>query len=92
MAVQSAQLFQAFMESKDMKVRFLDEEESVARVGFDLDGTEIEILVCFADDNKDVHFIGRGFIKIPADKRDKAYTLCNQCNQNYRWVKFVWNE
>ncbi len=92
MSVQSAQSFQAFMESKDMNIVFLDDEEKVARVGFNLDNTELEILVFFGDDGKDVHFDGRGFVKIPADKRELVYKLCNQCNDNYRWVKFVWNE
>ena len=92
MALQSAQAFQAYMESKDLNIRFLDDEEKVARVGFNLDGTTLEILVFFGDDNKDVHFVGREFVSIPADKRDMVYVLCNKCNDNYRWIKFVWDE
>lgn len=92
MSLQSAQSFQAFMESKDMKIQFLDDEEKVAKVGFNLDGTTLQILIFFGEDNRDVHFEGRDFITIPADKREMIYHLCNQCNSNFRWVTFVWNE
>ncbi len=92
MASEAGQAFQAYMESKDMTVRFLDDDEQVARTGFNLDNTTIEVLLFFGDDDKDVHFEGRDFVKIPADKRDMVYKLCNQCNSDYRWVKFVWKE
>ncbi len=92
MALESAQAFAAYMESKDMRVRFLDEEETAAEVGFQLKDTSLEVRVFFGEDNKDVYFIGGNFVQIPADKQEKVYRICNTCNNDYRWVKFIWDE
>lgn len=92
MANQAAQLFVAYMESKDMKVQFLDEEERLIRLGFDLENTEISIFVQFGEDESDVHFEGRDFVKVPKGKEELIYRVCNKCNDNYRWAKFVWDE
>ena len=92
MAIQAAKAFQAFMESKDLNVQFVDDEETVARLGFNLDNTKIEIFVAFDDNDKSVHFEGRDFVSIPADKRDMVYKLCNDCNNVFRWTKFTWDE
>ncbi len=92
MALKSLESFQAFMEAKEFRVAVVDDDGKVARVGFNLDATTIEILLFFSDDEKDVHFVGRDFVKIPADKQDLAYKLCNDCNSEYRWMKFVWSD
>ena len=92
MANQALESFAALMEAKDMNVRLTDEDENVCFVGFNLDNTEVGILMFFAEDCSDVHFVGRDFVKIPEDKVDVVYKVCNECNSKYRWVKFVWDE
>ncbi|MBO4903364.1 MAG: YbjN domain-containing protein [Lachnospiraceae bacterium] len=92
MAVEAAKAFQALMESRDFNLQFLDEDESVIRLGFNLDNTRTDVFVFFDEDNKSVHFEGRDFVKIPADKTDLIYKLCNDCNNTFRWIKFTWDE
>ena len=92
MESQSAQAFQAYMEEKDMHVSFVDDEGKVARMDFNLDNTDITIHIFFGEDERDVHFEGHDFIRIPEDKQNIVYKVCNHCNNSYRWVKFVWDE
>ena len=92
MASQSAKAFQAFMEAKDFKVSILDDEARAIRVSYNLDVTDIDIAVFFGEDDKNVHIKGVNFVKVPADKQDIIYKICNQCNSDFRWSKFIWNE
>ncbi|MCR5237769.1 MAG: YbjN domain-containing protein [Lachnospiraceae bacterium] len=92
MANSAVQLFSAYMESQNLGVQVLDDNENVCRVGFDLENTQIQIFVCFAEDGTDAQFTGIDFVKIPENKVDIIYKVCNTCNDMYRWVKFVWNE
>ena len=92
MAVQAAHEFQAYMESKDMHVRIPEDDENVALMQFNLDGTNIRLFISFSEDSRVVNIEGRNFVSIPADKHDLVYKLCNECNYNYRWIKFIWDE
>lgn len=92
MANAALKLFQALMDERDMKMQVMDEDEGVCRVGFNLEQTEISIFVKFGEDCTDAHFVGHDFVKIPENKKDIVYKLCNQCNSDFRWVKFVWDE
>lgn len=89
MANQALESFAAYMEVKDIKVSVIDADEGVCRVGLRLDNTQISIFLVFNEEQKDVHFIGREFIKIPEDKTDIALKLCNESNKKFRWIKFV---
>ena len=40
------------MEAKDLKVRLMEEEENVCYVGFQLDNTEVGILLFFGEDQR----------------------------------------
>ena len=92
MANQALESFAALMESNDMRVRLTDEDENVGFVGFDLGETNLGILVIFSEDCTDVSFVGRDFLKVPEDRSDVIYKVMNECNSQYRWVKFVWDE
>lgn len=93
MKSQAAQLFMALMEAREMKATLVDEEEkTVLRVGFNLDNTEVSIFIIFDEDDGSVHFEGRDFVKIPKDLNGTILSVCNQCNCDYRWVKFVYEE
>lgn len=92
MANSAVQLFAAFMESHDLGVQVAEDNENVCRIGFDLTNTQVQIFTHFSEDGTDVHFTGIDFVKIPEDKVDMIYKVCNACNDQFRWVKFVWDE
>ena len=92
MASQSTELFLAYLEAQDMKGRLLDDENNIVRVGLGLKNTQISVFFQFSDDDTDAHIEGRDFVKIPSDQIEKAYKICNNLNDSYRWVKFVWDE
>ena len=92
MANQAAQLFVAYMEANNMKIQVLDDEERIIRVGLNLENTELSVFLHFSEDESEVHFDGRDFVKIPKGKEELVYKICNMCNDDYRWVKFVWEE
>ncbi len=92
MASQAMQLFVDYMVSQDLKVQVLDEEERVARVGFNMENTDIEMIIHFSEDDTVVQVYGRDFVKIPSEKINEMYKVCNECNNAYRWVCFVVNE
>lgn len=92
MASQAAKLFVSYMEAKNLKVSVVDEEARLVKSSFSLDGTSVDIYIQFGEDECDAHFEGRNFINIPKDKEEVVYKICNVCNDNYRWVKFVLDE
>lgn len=75
-----------------MRVNLVDDERSLVRIGFNLNNTQISIFVVFGEDDTDAHIEGRDFVKIPNDQTEKACRICNQMNNNYRWIKFVWDD
>jgi len=92
MANAAVQLFSAFMEAKDLSVQVLEKDENACRVGFELENTHVQIFLDFSEDGTDVHFTGVDFVKIPQDKAETVYKVCNDCNSQFRWVKFTWDE
>lgn len=92
MANAAVQLFSAFMEEKELSVHVLEDDENSCRIGFELNNTHVQIFVDFSEDGTDAHFTGVDFLKIPQDKVEMIYKVCNDCNNQYRWVKFVWDE
>lgn len=92
MANAAAKLFVSYLETKEINARFLDEEEKVVRVGWKLNNTSLGIIFFFSDDCSDVSLRGSEFINVPKDKADKVYKIINDCNNKYRWIKFVYNE
>ncbi len=80
------------MESQGVKCHEVNEEEGFAVVGWTLENTKIMLIFKFGDDNRDVHIIGRDFIKVKEDKYPEVYKVLNECNAKYRWVKFILDE
>lgn len=89
MANAAAKMFKAYLESKDMTCRYVDDEERVVRVGWKLDNTSIDIYFTFGEDNHDVHLQGLNFLQVTKENFGKALQIVNACNENYRWVKFI---
>ena len=92
MANQAAKLFTAYLDSKNMTYKVLDEKGAVVRTGWNLDNTKLEIYYFFAENNENVHIEGRNFVKVPKDSIDKMYKLCNEINRKFRWFKFTIDE
>ena len=89
MANTAAKLFMAYLEAKDTHGSYVNDEESVVRVGWNLDNTKLNIYFFFGEDEKDVHLIGDGFCKVPENKKDAVLQAVNECNKKFRWMKFV---
>lgn len=92
MANAAARMFTALLDEKDMKYTYLDEAESIVRLGMTLENTTISIYYAFADDMDDVKVMGRSFITFPKDKIQEMYKCCNAVNAQYRWIKFYADE
>lgn len=92
MANMAAKMFAAVLEEKEVNYSYLDDEQTVIRVGWKLDAAKIAIFFKFSEESTNVHFEGHEFLNVAADKVDTMYKVCNQCNRDYRWVKFTVNE
>lgn len=92
MANMAAKMFAAVLEEKQVNYSYLDEEQTVIRVGWKLDASKISIFFKFSDECTNVHFEGHEFLNVSADKIETMYKICNQCNREYRWTKFTVNE
>lgn len=89
MANTAAKMFMSYLESKDTRGTFLNDEESVIRVGWNLNNCKLNIYFFFGSDGTDVHLIGDGFCKSGPEKREAVLNAVNECNKHFRWMKFV---
>ncbi len=88
MANAAAKMFVSFMESQGMPSQYADEEETVVVALWKLENTKLKVFFDFSEDNQRVHIVGTDFITVPDDKLEKALEVVNDCNGEYRWVKF----
>ena len=91
MANQAAKMFAALLDAQGMTHRVMGDDDEVIRTGWNLDNTKLEIFFFFFKDSENVHIEGHDFIKIPKEKEDKFYKICNDLNKQYRWFKFTLN-
>ena len=89
MANVAAKLFCDFMEAQDLNCNMVDENDGLVRVGWRLKSASISIFIKFNNDCTNVHLEGFDFLRIPEDKTDMMYRIVNECNDEYRWLKFV---
>lgn len=92
MANMAAKMFTSLLEEQELTYTFVDEEESAVRVGWKLKASKLSIFFKFSEDGANVHFEGHEFLNLPEDNIELMYKICNQCNRDYRWVKFTVNE
>ncbi len=92
MANASAKMFVSLLEAKGLNSRFLDDEESVIRVGWTLENTKIAIYFFFDEDNRSVHIEGRECVKIPENKVDDMYIRMTQIVDDVypKFMKALW--
>jgi len=89
MSCTAAKMFMAYMESKDMKCRVMEDDDNILKVGWNLDNCEMTVYFSFDENDKYVQLHGCDFIQIPENKMDAMLDVVNECNHEYRWVKFV---
>ncbi len=85
------QVTKTFFDAQGVKNQVI-EDEKVLRVGFNLEATSIEVILIFDDNDRSVGLRSFGYVKFPADKKDRMYKVCSQLNDDYRWVKFYVDE
>lgn len=91
MANAAGKLFKAYLDSKDLRCKVLEEDLSVLSVGWKLDNTRTTIFFQFNDECTNVHIEAREFLTVPEDKLGKTLVSVNAMNIEYRWVKFTLN-
>lgn len=68
--------------------------EDILRIG--IGGLEnkgnMEIIVIFDDNERTVSLRSFDLCHVPENKRDQMYKICNDINENYRWVKLYIDE
>ena len=94
MANTSARMVAAYFDSRDFKYTLLGDDQDVIRTGMGgLDNLEgITMLIFFDSENKNIQIRTIDFVKIPKDKYDRIYKVCNQQNAKFRWAKFYIHE
>ncbi len=65
------------------------EDDVVVSCGFNMDNAPVRVSLFIDNDNTHVALRCFGFVKVAKDKYANALIACNQCNMEYRWVKFV---
>lgn len=87
MAGMAAKLVAQFMETQNARVK--EVREDLLAIGCSFEGGSIDIFFEFDNDDRRVHLEGVNFIKVPENKCDEMYKIVNECNDQYRHVKFV---
>ena len=59
-------------------------------LGFALDSFNINMDFFFDENDAEVRLVG-SFTKVPENKLENAYEICNMCNARFRWVTFFVN-
>ena len=75
-----------YFESKDVRAEVLD---GYFRVGWNIEGTSIDIFFVIDEDDSHAHLRGLNFVKIPESKFEKMYEVVNRLNDEYNYVKFI---
>ena len=92
MATKAGENLTKTFDEKELKYEKVNMEGEVYRLGFNLDVTSLTVFVQVGDDGTDLHLEGVDFVKIPSGKDDIAIEVCNQLNNQFRWIKFVWDD
>ncbi len=90
MAGMAVKLVAQYFEAKDAKAQ--EVEEDLLRIGWNFEGSSIDIFLHFDESDTHVHLEGINFIKVPEDKFDRMYKVVNQVNNEYKLVKFTLDE
>lgn len=92
MASTAAKIFVSFMAANDIEPSFVDDEEMIVRIGWKLNNTKISNYFIFGEDDQHVQIQGHEFLEVSEDKYEIMLKVINECNKEYRWVKFYLDE
>lgn len=92
MASAAAKIFEAYMAANEINISYVDDEETIMRVGWKLDNTKIADYIIFDEGDEHIQIQGRDFIQVPENKYDIMLDVINSCNMEYRWIKFYLNK
>ncbi len=89
----AAKRFVDYLDDKGIKYDTDEiEENSVVKVGYNLENTTVKATIFFSDDNKHLAMRCFNIVQVPKDKLANILVACNKTNREYRWVKFVIND
>lgn len=92
MANAAAKMFTSYLDSKEMRYDIGGEQENIVKMSWKLDNTSIKIYFDFDENNSYVHILGVDFIQIAEEKFGVILDAVNDCNNQYRWIKFCLNK
>lgn len=90
MASMAAKMFEAYLKTQEVTPRVID--ENTLTIGWEIEGTSIQVFFFFDEDDTHINIRGYDFIKVPSDKYDVMYKALNEVNAKYNFVNFVLNE
>lgn len=70
----------------------LYDEDYVAKVGFNINNTNVSFLVFFDENGDSVEIMARDFAVVPQKMIDSMPVVINKYNRTYRWIKLEWDE
>ncbi len=86
----AAKRFVDYLDDKGIKYDTDEiEENTVVKVGYNLENTTVKATIFFSDDNKHLAMRCFNIVQVPKDKLANILVACNEANREYRWVKFV---
>ena len=90
----AAKMFQTYMEEMKTPCTVIaeNEDETVLRIGWQLDNTKVSVFFIFGSDGRHVQIRGHEFMVFPEAKKELMYKVCNDINSQYRWLKFYVSE
>ena len=74
------------------EVRTLQDGDDLVRLGFDLENTQVEMLIVFDASGKAVALRCFDVARVTEEQYPKALMSCNALNNKMRWVKFCIGE
>lgn len=74
------------------EVRTLQDGDDLVRLGFDLENTQVEMLILFDASGKAVSLRCFDVARVTKEQYSKALMSCNALNNKMRWVKFCIGE
>ncbi len=86
----SAKAYIDTLESKGLKYDVDERDDAIiVSCGMQAKNTSVRVRAIIDDDGTHVGIRCYGFASVPENKFANALLTCNDCNNKYRWVKFV---
>lgn len=90
-----AQIVARYLRQKGYYYTLFGGERSMIQINFGVYGSDekLEECIIFSEDGPDVQIEVRELFTLTKKEKEAAcYYLCNQYNNEYRWVKFIYHD